>query len=101
MLQFLYQLRLRDDLFDEANWTDHDNNLVAEHFDRLKRGTEEGTVILAGRTLNSDKSGFGIVIFEAETEEIAITYMNEDPAVISGIMTAKLYPYRVSLIKSK
>ena len=99
MEQFLYHLVLRDDLFDPANWTEFENNLVTEHFNRLKQGVEEGYVILAGKTTNEDKSGFGIVIFEAENENAAKLYVNGDPAVKAGIMTATLFPYRVALIK--
>ena len=101
MPQFLYKLTLRNDLFDDKNWTEEENQIVSDHFKRLQKGIEDGIVILAGRTLNSDKSGFGIVIFNAESDAQAETYMNQDPAVVKRVMTANLFPYRVALIKEE
>ncbi|HSO57314.1 MAG TPA: YciI family protein [Paenisporosarcina sp.] len=99
-LQFLYQLKLIPALLDENNWTDKENNIVQHHFDVLQRLEQEGKLILAGRTLNIDSSGFGIVILEVDSEEEAINLMESDPAIKKGIMTATLFPYRVSLIKN-
>lgn len=98
--QFLYQLKLIPALLDESNWTDKENNIVQHHFEVLQNLQQEGTLILAGRTLNMDPSGFGIVILEVNSEEEAITLMENDPAVKEGIMTATLFPYRVALIKN-
>lgn len=64
----------------------------------MKGLTEQGVVILAGRTLNTDESSFGIVIFKAGSEEQAREIVNNDPAVRQGGMRAELYPYRVALI---
>lgn len=47
-----------------------------------------------------DEKTFGIVIFEADSEEEAQLIMKNDPAVAEGIMTADLFPYRVALIKN-
>ena len=62
--QFLYQLKLIPALLDESNWTDKENNIVQHHFVVLQNLQQEGILILAGRTLNMDPSGFGIVILE-------------------------------------
>jgi uncharacterized protein len=97
--QYLYQLRLVPHLLKEENWTEKENKIVSEHFNHLKALTEEGVVIIAGRTLNMDDEGFGIVIFEAETELEARKMMEADPAVADGVMTAKLYPYSVALMR--
>jgi uncharacterized protein YciI len=57
-------------------------------------------VLLAGRTLNeSDPSQFGVVIFEAASEEEARAVMEADDAVREKIMTAQLFPFSVALIK--
>lgn len=98
-LQFLYILKLRKDLHEEANWTKTDNKIVEQHFLRLQADTLEGKVILAGRTLNEDPSSFGIVIFEADSEIAAREYMDTDPAVLEGVMNATLFPYSVALMK--
>ena len=98
-LQFLYQLKLIPSLLDEENWTDKENAIVQHHFDVLQNLQVEGKLILAGRTLDMDSAGFGIVILEVDSEEEAIEHMNNDPAVKEGIMTAKLFPYRVALLR--
>lgn len=95
--QYCYNLKLRPDLLNDDNWTDDDNKIVEEHFIRLKKDTESGKVILAGRTLTHTPDGFGIVIFCALSDEEARNYMDEDPAVKKGIMTAHLFPFRVAL----
>jgi len=97
--QYVYVLKLIPRLLDENNWTEKDENIVGEHFKLLKKFTEEGKVILAGRTLTMDEDAFGIVIFESENEEEANKFMNSDPVVRDGIMTGKVYPYKVALIR--
>ncbi|OZM56213.1 hypothetical protein CIB95_12360 [Lottiidibacillus patelloidae] len=98
--QYIYQLKVIPRLQEEANWTKKDSNIVTEHFKRLQILTEEKIVILAGRTLSIGEEGFGIVIFEAESDDEAQLIMENDPAIKKGIMTAKLYPYRVALMRS-
>ena len=44
---------------------------ISAHYNYLKALTDQGVVILAGRTLNTDESSFGIVIFRADSEEAA------------------------------
>lgn len=97
--QYIYVLKLINRLLDENNWTKEDENIVGEHFNKLKENTLEGKVILAGRTLNTDEDSFGIVIFEAENDEEDNNFMNNEPAVKKGIMTAKVYPYKIALLR--
>tara|TARA_B100000965_G_scaffold372955_1_gene363024 strand:- start:181 stop:510 length:330 start_codon:yes stop_codon:yes gene_type:complete len=97
--QYIYVLKLIPMLLDESNWTEKENMIVQEHFEKLQGLQREGKLILAGRTLNMDTEGFGIVILEVDTENEARELMEGDPAVKEGIMTAQLFPYRVALIK--
>lgn len=98
--QFVYVLKLVPRLLDEKAWTKQDGEIVGRHFRRLQRLHKEGRVILAGRTLNeSDPSQFGVVIFEADSEEDARHFMSEDDAVKEKIMTAQLFPFSVALIR--
>lgn len=71
---------------------------VGEHFAYLQRLLAEGVVILAGRTLNADESSYGIVIFEAGSEDEARAIMHGDPDVRQGVMCAELSPYRIALM---
>ncbi|MFF2752457.1 YciI family protein [Psychrobacillus sp. NPDC058041] len=96
-LQFLYQLKLIPSMLDQTNWTEKENAIIQHHFEVLQTLQEEGKLLLAGRTLNTDP--MGIVILEVDTEEEAIELMNNDPAVKNGMMEAQLFPYRVALYK--
>lgn len=99
-MQYIYTLKLIDRLLDEDNWTQEDEDIVTEHFMKLKRLTEEGTVILAGRTTHMDETTFGIVILNANDEESARELASSDPAVEKGIMKASVYPYKIALFSA-
>ena len=95
--QFIYVLHLVPRLHDDKAWTDADKAAVERHFNRLKDATNNGRVILAGRTPEPGDRTFGIVIFAALDENAARAFMNEDPAVIASVMTAELRPFAVAL----
>lgn len=97
--QFIYVLKLAPRLHDEKAWTDADKAAVSRHFERLSRATQEGQVILAGRTTEPNDRTFGLVIFEAENAEAARAFMESDPTVAAGVMTAVLHPYSVALLR--
>jgi uncharacterized protein YciI len=78
--------------------TEEEAKTVSAHFEYLKDLQKQGILILAGRTLNTDESSFGIVIFNAESREQARMIMESDPAVVHSVMHAELYPYRVALM---
>lgn len=96
--QFIYVLRLVPRLHDSENWTEQDNQTVERHFKALQDLQKEGKLILAGRTLESEKETFGIVILQVADEKEARRLMENDPAVKGGVMTATLHPYRVALM---
>lgn len=96
--QYLYTIQpTRAEMLSEGT-TPEEAQIVGQHFAYLKALTDQGIVILAGRTLNTDESSFGIVIFNAASEEAAREVMLDDPAVRQGVMRAKLYPYRVAMM---
>lgn len=98
--QFIYVLKLTPRLLDEKGWTERDRQIVGRHFRRLQRLHKEGRVLLAGRTLNeTDPGQFGVVVFEADSEQEARGLMEADDAVKEKIMTAQLFPFSVALIK--
>jgi uncharacterized protein YciI len=81
--------------------TSEESETVSQHFNYLKELMEEGVVILAGRTLNTDDSSFGIIIFNADNDAAAQSIVDNDPAVMGGVMRAALFPYRVALIQQE
>ena len=95
--QYLYMLRVAPQLQDESKWTDKHKAAAVKHFERLKKAAADGKVILAGRTTEPLDKTFGLVIFEADSEAAARAFMEADPAVVAGVMTATLHPYSVAL----
>jgi uncharacterized protein len=97
--QFIYVLRLVPRLYSDSAWTKDDNMALARHFERFKHAIETRDLILAGRTAESGDKTFGIAIFEAKDEEAARKFMESDPAVVAGLMTAELHPFAVALLR--
>lgn len=97
--QYLYVLRVAPHLQDEAKWSDADKAATGRHFKRLQDDLAKGRVILAGRTSEPLDKTFGLVVFEAADDAAAKAYMDADPAVQAGVMTATLHPYAVALLR--
>ncbi|HEV8618613.1 MAG TPA: YciI family protein [Candidatus Udaeobacter sp.] len=95
--QFIYVLRLVPRLCSDAAWTQEDKMALSRHFARFKHAIETGELILAGRTREPGDKTFGIAIFEANDEAAARKFMESDPAVVAGLMTAELHPFSVAL----
>jgi uncharacterized protein len=95
--QFIYVLRLVPRLYDDKNWTKEDNAVLQRHLARFQDAIKSGQLILAGRTSESGEKTFGIAIFQAKDEAAARKFMEEDPAVAGGLMTAELHPFSVAL----
>ena len=95
--QFIYVLRLVPRLYDDKSWTKEDEMALSRHFARFKHSIETGELILAGRTGEPGDKTFGIAIFEASDEAAARKFMESDPAVVAGLMTAELHPFAVAL----
>jgi uncharacterized protein YciI len=77
--------------------TEREAQILSEHFAYLSKLTAEGTVLMAGRTLNADEQTFGIAVLVAATTADAAAAMSNDPAVKQGVMRAELFPYRIAL----
>jgi len=99
--KFCYILRLYPQYFHSDGWTDEAKDTVGRHFNYLKKYTEDGTLILAGRTVNEPMSAeyFGIAILETVSKEEAQSIMDNDPAVTGKIMYAKLYDFSLALMR--
>lgn len=98
---YLGVLTLMEKFKDEKNWTQQDQAVVGEHFQRLIKMKNEGVVVLAGRTeldLNNPDM-MGLVIFYAKDDKEALQFMLDDPAVKNKIMQTKVHPYGLALLK--
>ena len=98
--QFIYVFDpVRPELVTDPDaWTEEDTRIAGEHFSYLQKATQDGIVILAGRSL--DGEGPAVVIFEADSEEQARSFMEADPFVAGGLMRAKQHPFRAALVRS-
>jgi uncharacterized protein len=96
--QFLYLIFPTRPTMLTEGLTPIESAVMAEHFAYLQRLLAEGSLILAGRTQNNDAETFGLAIICAESDDEAHEIMLHDPAVVGGVMTSKIYPYRVALI---
>lgn len=93
MQHYIYVLKLnRPEAFD--NPTADETSTIERHFEYLKRLTAEGVVLMAGPCTDG---AFGLVLFKAEDETAAKGVVASDPVVQSGVMSAELHPFRISL----
>ena len=95
--QYIYILHLVPRLYDDKNWTKEDSAALDRHLARFKHAIETGELILAGRTREPGEKTFGIAIFQAGDEAAARQFMESDPAVVAGLMTAELHPFALVL----
>jgi uncharacterized protein YciI len=95
--QYIYVLRLVPRLYQDENWTKEDNAVLERHLMRFKQAIETRELILAGRTREPGERTFGIAIFQAADEAAARKFMESDPAVVAGLMTAALHPFAVAV----
>jgi uncharacterized protein YciI len=98
-MQYIYTIKLIDRLHELKKWTAEDQEAVNEHFKYLKIQMNLGKKILAGRTQNDLKDTFGIVIFNAQDDDEAQSFMESDPSIIAKVMIGNLYPYAIALSK--
>lgn len=98
--QFLYPFDpVRIELVSNPNaWTEKDARIGEAHFAFLKKATREGIVLLAGRS--QDGVGPVIVIFEAESEEAARDFLENDLFISGGLMRTSFHPFRAALVRA-
>jgi uncharacterized protein YciI len=98
MAQWIYFLYAPREDF-AATLTAEERRVWGLHFERLKRLLAEGTLVMAGPTL--DRINTGIVVFEATDEAAARRLMDEDPAILAGFATGELRGFQVSLLRGR
>lgn len=97
MPTYLYKIQpVRPAMLSEGP-SEEETQITNEHFEYLKDQMEQGRLILAGRTLNSDYSSFGIAIFNARDDAHMQELTEADPGVAKRLFRAEWYPYRIAL----
>ncbi|HSI97481.1 MAG TPA: YciI family protein [Gaiellaceae bacterium] len=98
MRQFAYLLRPAFDRAFMAAAGERERAVVDEHWEFLHELHRRGRLVLAGRCYDGP---FGIVVLEAEDEAEAESVMRNDPSVAAGVQRAKIYPFKVGLLKGE
>ncbi len=98
MPTYIYRIQpVRPEMLSDGP-TDEETRITAEHFAYLQRLQEQGTLLLAGRTLTSDYSAFGIAIFQARDDEHMRRLTLEDPGVAQKLFRVEWHPFRIALL---
>ncbi len=95
MRTYIYTLKLFPRFQNKENWDEKDNEALEQHAKRLERQKKRGTVKFVGRTdlpIDNDEN-FGLVVFEAENDELAELFTQSDSAVMGKLMTATCFPF--------
>ena len=98
MEQFIYVLKAVRPAMLTDGPTASEAATIERHNAHLDRMAKSGAVLLAGRTQNTDRSAFGIIILQAESESRAREMMRSDPFIADGVAEGVLYPYKISYL---
>lgn len=99
--QFIYRIQPTRTSMLADGLTDVESRIVEEHATYLQSLARENMVLLAGRTLTVDDGSFGIVILNTMLESEARKIMEDDPAVLHGVMRAELFPYNIAILSDQ
>jgi uncharacterized protein YciI len=98
-MEWLYAIRSPRGAEFIENASEEESSVMGEHFAYLKAALEAGRLVLAGPA--TDGLFPGVVVFEADDEDEARAFMENDPSVRAGVMLAELHPFRVSLLRGR
>jgi hypothetical protein len=62
--------------------------------------SDKGLVVIAGRTLNNDKTTFGMVTFRADSDAAAREIMSRDPGIQKGLFKSTRFPFLITAQQS-
>ena len=94
---FLYKLEAACSDVPGADLNSADPHVLREHFDYLKRLHERGDIVLFGLTLNPDPAAISLCVFRANSEEAALSIMENDPFIAKGVARGALFPFHIAL----
>jgi len=67
------------------------------HWNGLQQALRDGKLLMAGRP--QDGASPAIVVFEADSDEEAQRFADEEPFVTSGFARVELHPFRAALMR--
>ncbi len=83
--------------------TEADQATMTAHVKYLADLTARGVVLIAGPSIIPDKpeTSMGVIVVNAPDEAAARAYMEGDPLVKSGAVTAELRPFRIAFLRGR
>lgn len=97
MPDFLYIVRpARPEMLTQGP-TEREIEIVGRHFAYLKDLHQKGIVVLVGRTQENNETTLGICVYRADSEAVAQSILDNDPAVNEGVMLGELRPFMIAL----
>jgi RimJ/RimL family protein N-acetyltransferase/uncharacterized protein YciI len=97
MPTYLYRIQPTRSAMLAEGPTPEEARAIGAHFAYLQALAEAGRLFMAGRTLNTDASSFGIALYEARDDAAAQAVLRDDPAVRHGVMRGEVLPFRAAL----
>jgi len=95
---YIYRITpTRPDMLSEGP-TDEEATIAGLHFAYLNDLATDGIVLLAGRTQTTTPDSFGIIIFNAASDDEAWDIVENDPGVKHGVFHAELFPYKIAVL---
>src|SRR5215813_9169418 len=67
--------------------------VIRAHVEYWQQLTNQGICLLAGHTLNTDETAFGLAVIRADSEAAAKKIMEDDPMVRAGMITVTVFPF--------
>jgi uncharacterized protein YciI len=80
--------------------TKEEEKIMSEHFVYLKKLAADGKVVLAGPSINGEKT-FGLIVVEVDDEAEARKIMEGDPSLKAGIQKGEVLPFRISILRGR
>jgi len=80
--------------------TKEEGKIMGQHFEYLKKLMSEGKIVIAGPSINGEKS-FGLIVLEVENEEEARKIMEGDPSYKAGVQKGEVLPFTISLLRGR
>jgi uncharacterized protein YciI len=80
--------------------TTAEQKAMGEHVAYLRHQASEGKVVLAGPSINGEKT-FGIIVVEVGSEEEAGGLIKNDPSVKAGVMKFEILPFSLAILRGR
>ena len=82
----------------QQDMTDEERGIMLKHITYWTDMAEKGIAVVFGPVFDP-KGGYGLGIMEVDNEEQLRTLIENDPAVMSGVLITEFYPMRAILRK--